>query len=171
MLHYIHVQGKEAPSFYFRDKTAQHFKSLIQSLGDGSSLVISSLYRTDVFYLADVPHTEEIIKLWSLQEEKFDPAKLRIVEGRDESLEQFFTTLVLFSNMSKWYETYLSEFRNACSMDRNNPILKDLKLCEQFLQQSHQTVARPSDNTGTESLLPQEEVFEDLVKHINDFLN
>ena len=171
MLHYIHVQGKEAPSFHFRDKTAQHFKSLIQSLGGGSSLVISSLYRTDVFYLADVPHSDEIIKLWSLQEDTFDPSKLRIIQGREETLEQFFTTLVLFSNISKWYESYLVEFRNACSMDRNNPILKDLKLCEQFLQESHQTVARPPANANKENLLPREDVFEDLVKHINDFLN
>ncbi|WP_425389533.1 hypothetical protein [Ekhidna sp.] len=171
MLRYIHIQGKEAPGFSFRNKTAQNFKSLIQSLTDGSSLVISSLYRTDVFYQAEEDHTDDILKLWSLQEETFDPKKLHFKHGRDKSLEAFFTSLVSFSSAIKWYEAYLEEFRHACSLDQNNPILKDLKLCEQYLQESHQTVSRPVAGANKEDLLPKKEVFEDLVKHINDFLN
>ncbi|WP_424962593.1 hypothetical protein [Ekhidna sp.] len=171
MLRYIHIQGKEAPSFYFRDKTAQHFKSLIQSLGDGSSLVISSLYRTDVLYTAEKDLSEKIFKLWALQEETFEEARLKLRAGRDEVLELFFTSLVSFSSVYKWYDIYLNEFRHACSIDQNNPILKDLKLCEQYLQESHQTVARPIAGANSDDLLPRKEVFEDLVKHINDFLN
>ncbi|WP_420317363.1 hypothetical protein [Ekhidna sp.] len=171
MLRYIHIQGKEAPKFSFRNKTAQNFKSLIQSITDGSSLVISSLYRTDVLYHAKEDHSDDIFKLWSLQEESFDPSKLQIVEGRDQALELFFTSLVSFSSASKWYEAYLEEFGHACSLDRNNPILKDLKLCEQYLQSSHQTVARPVAGANHEDLLPRKEVFEDLVRQINDFLN
>ncbi|MEQ8907015.1 hypothetical protein [Ekhidna sp.] len=171
MLHYIHIQGKEAPPFYFRDKTAQNFKSLIQSLSDGSSLVISSLYRTDVLYSSTNDLSGNILKLWSLQEDNFDPSRLTFVSGRDNALELFFTSLVSFSSASKWYEIYLEEFRHACSLDRNNPILKDLKLCEQYLQASHQTIPRPIAGNDTQDLLPRREVFDDLVKHINDFLN
>lgn len=171
MLHCIHIQGKEAPPFCFRDKTAQNFKSLIQSLSEGSSLVISSLYRTDVIYSANSDLSENIFKLWSLQEKSFDSSRLTTVSGRDRVLELFFTSLVTFSSAGKWYEAYLDEFRHACSMDRNNPILKDLKLCEQFLQESHQTVVRPMAGANKEDLLPKKEVFEDLIKHINDFLN
>lgn len=171
MLRYIHIQGKEAPGLSFRNKTAQNFKSLIQSMTDGSSLVISSLYRTDVLYQANKDHREDIFKLWSLQEDSFDPSRLQIVDGRDKVLELFFTSLVSFSSASKWYEVYLEEFRHACALDRNNPILKDLKLCEQYLQESHQTVSRPLAGANKDDLLPKKEVFEDLVKHINDFLN
>lgn len=171
MLRYIHIQGKEAPPFCFRDKSAQNFKSLIQSLSEGSSLVISSLYRTDVIYSSKTDLSDNIFKLWSLQEKSFDATKLTVVSGRDLVLELFFTTLVTFSSAGKWYEAYLNEFRHACSLDRNNPILKDLKLCEQFLQESHQTVARPMAGADSQDLLPRKEVFEDLVKHINDFLN
>ena len=171
MLRYIHIQGKEAPPFYFRDKTAQHFKSLVQSLSDGSSLVISSLYRTDVLYTAENDLSKKIFKLWALQEETFDEARLKLRAGRNEVLELFFTSLVSFSSVYKWYDIYLGEFRHACSMDQNNPILKDLKLCEQYLQESHQTVYRPLAGANREDLLPKNEVFEDLVKHINDFLN
>jgi hypothetical protein len=171
MLHYIHIQGKDAPKFYFRDKTAQHFKSVIQSLTEGPSLVISSLYRTDVFYSSEKDRSDNILKLWSLQEQSFDASKLTIVSGRDNALELFFTSLVSLSAASNWYESYLEEFRHACSLDQNNPILKDLKLCEQYLQESHQTIARPVSGQNSEDLLPKKEVFQDLVKHINDFLN
>ncbi|MEO9869731.1 hypothetical protein [Ekhidna sp.] len=171
MLHYIHIQGKEAPQFSFRNKTAQNFKSLIQSMTDGSSLVISSLYRTDVFYTANQDHSEQILKLWALQEDAFDSTKLTIVSGRDNALELFFTSLVSFSSANKWYQAHLKEFRHACSMDQNNPILKDLKLCEQYLQKSHQTISRPISGSQSGDLLPSKEVFEDLLQHINDFLN
>ncbi|MEP0985792.1 hypothetical protein [Ekhidna sp.] len=171
MLHYIHVQGREAPQFFFRDKSAQNFKSVIQSLTDGSSLVISSLYRTDVFYTANEDHSADVLKLWSLQEKSFEPSRLTLISGRDDALELFFTSLVSLSAASQWYESYLEEFRHACSMDQNNPILKDLKLCEQYLQSSKQTIARPVSGSNQAGLLPSNEVFEDLVKHINDFLN
>ena len=171
MLHYIHIQGKEAPKFYFRDKTSQNFKSLIQSMTEGSSLVISSLYRTDVIYQSKEAFTEKILKLWSLQEESFSPERLTMVSGRDKTLELFFTSLVSFSSASKWYNDYLDEFRHACSIDRNNPLLKDLKLCEQYLQESGQTIARPISGTSSQDILPSKEVFQDLCGHINDFLN
>ncbi|WP_370088260.1 hypothetical protein [Ekhidna sp.] len=171
MLHYIHIQGREAPRFYFRDKTAQNFKSLIQSFTDGSSLVISSLYRTDVFYSSEKNLSEKILKLWSLQEQSFDSSLLTFAEGRDKALELFFTSLVSFSSANKWYDAYLEEFRHAISLDRNNPILSDLKLCEQYLQTSHKTIARPVSGTNAGDLLPRKEVFADLIEHINDFLN
>ncbi len=171
MLHYIHIQGKSAPAFYFRNRTAQHFKSLIQSLTEKSSLVISSLYRTDILYIAEEDFSESIFKIWALQEQEFDPKKLMCVNRRESSLELYFTSLVSLSSATKWYEAYLDEFRYACSIDRNNPILKDLKLCEQFLQESNQTIARPLSGARPNDLLPRKEVFGDLVKHINDFLN
>lgn len=171
MLHYLHIQGKHAPGFFFRDKTGQNFKSLIQSVTEGAALVISSLYRTDVFYQAQEPHTDHVVKLWSLQEKSFDPSKLTTVAGRDDVLEHYFTSLVSFSSANKWYNTYLEEFREACALDRNNPILKDLKLCEQYLQASQKTVTRPVSGGNSNSILPSKEVFSDLVIHINDFLN
>ena len=171
MLHYIHVQGNDAPAFYFRDRTAQHFKSLIQSMTQRSSLVISSLHRTDILYYAASDFNENILKIWSLQEETFDPQKLQYVSQRDKALELFFTSLVALSSAQLWYQSYLSEFRNACSIDRNNPILKDLKQCEQYLQESHSTIERPSIDNNPNDLLPNKEVFENLLVHINDFLN
>ena len=64
MLRYIHIQGKEVPRFYFKDQTSRSFKSVIQSLTEGSPLVISSLYRTDVIYSGEADKTNEILKLW-----------------------------------------------------------------------------------------------------------
>ncbi len=171
MLHYIHIQGKDAPDFYFRNRTAQNFKSLIQSMTQGSSLVISSLNRTDVLYHADRDFNESILKMWSLQEASFDSQKLVYVNQRDKALELFFTSLVALSSAQLWYQAYLSEFRKACSIDRNNPILKDLKQCEQYLQESHQTIERPLVGDNPKDLLPRKEVFQNLVDHINDFLN
>ncbi len=171
MLHYIHIQGKDAPSFYFRDQTAQHFKSLIQSMTQGSSLVISSLYRTDILYHAETDFNESILKMWSLQESSFDSQKLVFANQRDKALELFFTSLVALSSAQLWYEAYLVEFRNACSIDQNNPILKDLKQCEAYLQESHSTIERPSIDQNPKDLLPRKEVFQNLLDQINDFLN
>lgn len=171
MLHYIHVQGKEAQLFSFRNQTAQNFKSLVQSVSEGASLVISSHNRTDVFYSSKSDLSETVIKLWSLQETSLDTSMLEMVHGREACLELFFTSLVSLSSVNSWYEAYLDEFRKACSLDQNNPILKDLKLCEQYLQESNKTLARPISITNAKNVLPKKEVFQDVLKHINDFLN
>lgn len=172
MLRYIHIQGKEAPRFHFRDQTSRSFKSVIQSLTEGSPLVISSLYRTDLIYMSSTDKTEEILKLWQLYTKPMESIKpLSFIEGRDKALETFFTSLVALSSVSLWYNEYLEEFRHACSLDYSNPILQDLKSCEQYLQDSQKTVYRPLTEIDSADLLPSDEVFGHLSKHINDFLN
>ena len=172
MLRYIHIQGKEAPRFHFRDQTSRSFKSVIQSLTEGSPLVISSLYRTDVIYGGDADKSEEILKLWELYTKPIENKKLlSFFEGREKSLESFFTSLVALSSVSPWYNGYLEEFRHACSLDYSNPILQDLKNCEKYLQNSHKTIYRPLTGIDAADLLPSKEVYGDLSKHINDFLN
>ncbi|MEP1034139.1 hypothetical protein [Ekhidna sp.] len=172
MLHYIHIQGKEAPRFHFRDQTSRSFKSVIQSLAKGSPLVISSLYRTDILYHADADKSENILKLWELYSKPIeDRSVLTFVAGREHSLETFFTSLVALSSVSLWYNSYLEEFRHACSLDYSNPILQDLKNCEKYLQDSQKTVYRPLTEIDAADLLPRKEVYADLSKHFNDFLN
>lgn len=172
MLRYIHIQGKEAPRFHFRDQTSRSFKSVIQSLTEGSPLVISSLYRTDIIYKSADDKSEEILKLWELYTKPIEYTKpLTFVTGRERVLEIFFTSLVALSSVSIWYNGYLEEFRHACSLDYSNPILQDLKSCEQYLQDSQKTVYRPLTQIDAEDLLPRKEVYADLSRHINDFLN
>ncbi len=172
MLRYIHIQGREAPRFHFRDQTSRSFKSVIQSLAEGSPLVISSLYRTDIIYKADIDKSEQVLKLWELYTKPIeDKTLLTFVEGRERGLEIFFTSLVALSSVSLWYNSYLEEFRHTCSLDYSNPILQDLKNCEKYLQDSQKTVYRPLTKIDSADLLPRKEVYADLSKHINDFLN
>lgn len=172
MLRYIHIQGREAPRFHFRDQTSRSFKSVIQSLAEGSPLVISSFYRTDIIYNSTVDKSEKLLKLWELYTKPIAAHNpLTFVEGREDVLETFFTSLVALSSVSLWYNGYLEEFRHACSLDYANPILKDLKNCEKYLQDSHKTVYRPLTEIDSADLLPRKEVYADLSKHINDFLN
>lgn len=172
MLRYIHIQGKEAPRFHFRDQTSRSFKSVIQSLTIGSPLLISSLYRTDIIYKTESDKSEEILKLWELYTKPIENRKLlTFIEGRDKTLESFFTTLVALSSVSLWYNAYLEEFRHSCSLDYSNPILQDLKECEKYLQDSQKTIYRPLTTINSNDLLPRKEVYADLSKHINDFLN
>jgi len=172
MLRYIHTQGKEAPRFHFRDQTSRSFKSVIQSLTEGSPLVISSLYRTDVIYSGQADKTDEILKLWEFYTQPIENRKLlTFIEGRDKTLETFFTSLVALSSVSPWYNGYLEEFQHACSLDYANPILQDLKSCEKYLQDSQKTVYRPLTEMDSTELLPSKEVYGHLSKHINDHLN
>ncbi len=172
MLRYIHVQGKEAPRFHFRDHTSRSFKSVIQSLVNGSTLVISSLYRTDVIYSGEEDRSEDILKVWELYTQPIASKNaLSFIKGRDRTLETFFTSLVSLSSVAHWYASYLDEFGHACSLDYQNPILQDLKSCEKYLQESHKTVYRPLPELDSSDLLPSQEVFDHLSKHINEFLN
>ena len=172
MLRYIHIQGKEAPRFHFRDQTSRSFKSVIQSLVEGSPLVISSHYRTDIIYNSETDKTAEILKLWSFYTKAIEDTKpLSFIEGREMTLETFFTSLVALSSVSLWYNGYLEEFRHACSLDYSNPILQDLKNCEQYLQDSQKTIYRPLTEIDQADLLPRKDVYADLSKHINEFLN
>ncbi len=172
MLRYIHVQGKEAPRFHFRDQTSRSFKSVIQSLIKGSTLVISALYRTDVIYTGEEDRTEDILKVWELYTKPIGSKNaLSFIKGRDRTLEMFFTSLVSLSSMAPWYANYLEEFSHTCSLDYQNPILQDLKNCEKYLQESNKTVYRPLPELDSADLLPSQEVYSHLSKHINEFLN
>lgn len=145
---------------------------MIQSLTEGSPLVISSLYRTDVIYAGEADKSENILKLWELYTKPIDYRNaLTFIEGRERTLETFFTSLVSLSSVSPWYNGYLEEFGHTCSLDYQNPILKDLKSCEKYLQDSQKTVYRPPQELDSANLLPRKEVYADLSIHINDFLN
>ena len=147
MLHYIHIQGKHAPGFYFKNQHAQDFKNLLDGLSNGSSVVISSKHRTDIIFETEKDALNEVFKLWSLflhdPIEDSDKRKLTVRIGREAILDQFFGSLVALSKMNPWYQSFLEEFRLACELERTNKILLDLLACEHYLQRNKKTIKRP----------------------------
>ncbi|GAB4244395.1 MAG: hypothetical protein Tsb0034_22590 [Ekhidna sp.] len=150
MWYYVQIQGRHAPRFYFREQSMQNFKTLLDALIDGSAVVVSSPYRTDVIFSSSTDQRNSLFKLWSLYlSSPFsdrDKRKFSFYSEREEVLEMFFASLVTLSKVNGWYEKYLQSFRLVCSDEQNNPIIKELIACESFLQSRNKTLKRTPIN-------------------------
>lgn len=144
MLHYVHIQGRHAPSFSLRNQSGQNFHSLLQEIADGPVAIISTKHRTDIIITSDSDPTAEVIKVWELYlGHPVDATKLVYYTGKVNIFQKFFSSLVSLSKVRKWYKAYLEEFRQVCSTHQNNPIILDLIACEKFLQKNKKTIDRP----------------------------
>ena len=86
---------------------------LMRSLSDNRYLVISSRYRTDIIYESVLEKNKSIIRLWCFYKGKdFDIIWLKRffrTVGSENSMEHFFTRLLLLKRIPTWYDLYMNE--------------------------------------------------------------
>ncbi|MEQ8582099.1 MAG: hypothetical protein RIC30_12495 [Marinoscillum sp.] len=140
-IQYLSIQGSCAPSFWFKDHDAQSFRSLIESLTLSHSLIISSIYRTDVFFMAEEDHLDLIIRSWStLKRHSFDQhlkGKFIRANNRKEAFELYFDTLFHLIKHPKHHERYRIRLNEIQQLESNNPILKELMECDMLLTEKY----------------------------------
>lgn len=137
MIHLITVVGENARSFYLDQQYIPDFKSLMRTVTSGRVMMVSTKFRSDLFYNAAKPENDSILKMWALYA-KIDLADIDrdgIVTsiGADESLAQYFQSINSLSTNWYKYRLYRKAFRLTFQNDQQNPVARTVVGCDQYL--------------------------------------
>ncbi len=132
----VSIQGKLAPGMQFKGEDLHVCHQLMRSLSDNRYLVISSRYRTDILYDSILEKNQSIIRLWCFYKGKdFDDAWLKRffrTSGSKDSLEHFFTRLLLLKRIPTWYDLYMNEL-NQILTNNDGKITTMVEECLEIL--------------------------------------
>ncbi|MFA0965044.1 hypothetical protein AB9P05_24760 [Roseivirga sp. BDSF3-8] len=137
MIHLITVSGKSARHFYLRPECVSDFKSLVRTITSENPMVISTRFRSDVFYKGDSSCSEAILKMWTLYggmyNIKTDPSDVFSSDGDQEALERYFHSINALSLNWYYYNQYRKAFSSAYSEDRQNTLAATILQCDEHL--------------------------------------
>lgn len=137
MLNLITIAGKNAGDFYLKKQFISDFQSLMRTVTSGRTLIVSTSFRTDLFYKADQPKDDDILKLWRIYSKSkttnLDYKDIMAIHGEEESLTKYFLSINVLSSNSYKYRVYRETFQHIFSNDQNNPISETVAQCDQYL--------------------------------------
>ena len=137
MIHLISIEGKSARKFYLEPDKAANLQTVIRGMNAGRSLLISTRFRSDLFFHAEEAVHQAIMKLWAMhaQCESNDVDRLTPVfcSGNEAVLDHFFQDMNRLSNHRYKYRRYQKTLSLARENEPHNPILKMLTDCDQHL--------------------------------------
>lgn len=140
-IQYLSIQGRYAPSFWFKHYDAYHFRSVIESITLSRALIISSVYRTDIFFRSKEDQMELILKIWCvLKEFKLTSAvknKFIRTSNEREAFEFYFDTLFHLMHHPLHFEKYKEHLTEIQLQESNNPILNELMQCDVHLSKRY----------------------------------
>lgn len=137
-LKYLSIQSRFAPAYWFRHHDAQNFRSVVECITLSQTLLISSIYRTDLFFLTDnEDDISTVIKAWcAFKGLKYDKSSHeKFIRGLDrpKSLEFYFDTLFHLMHQPTHLARYKDRFREVAQIEPSNYILQDLMACDLHL--------------------------------------
>jgi hypothetical protein len=137
MLHLIAVIGKSASKLYMDQKYISDFKSLIRTVTSGRVLMVSTKFRSDLFYYSKESKSNEILKLWALYTKadfsNLDQNDYSTSIGDEESLSNYFLSINKMSSNWFHYRLYKKTFRQVYNHDPDNPVASMVLQCDQYL--------------------------------------
>lgn len=155
MIHLITVTGPSAKSFYLDQSCLPDFKSLMRTVTSGRVMIISTKFRSDLFYSASNPENEAILKLWALyaKVESTDIQQPGFITsiGAEESLSNYFQAINKLSSNWHHYTTYQKAFYHTFRNDQDNPVAKIVMQCDQHLA-AHPSIKRSPLISPTEEM-------------------
>lgn len=146
MMNLLTVQGRYAATFRFRHQTGGSFASNLRGVVSGATSVISTTHRTDVIFNCEEADFEQLQVMWAyhigLPLHLFDKNHLVKMEGAKDVLEYYFASLVMLNRVKMWYDEYVEEFRKVYMLDHQNPLLREIVNCDQYLHMMKQDFRR-----------------------------
>ena len=113
------------------------FKSLIRTVTSGRVLMVSTRFRSDLFYYSSASKNDEILKLWALyvkaELSDLDPHDYTSCIGEEESLSKFFLSINMMASNWYHYRFYKKTFRQVYKHDADNPVASTVIQCDQYL--------------------------------------
>ncbi|MGB3180782.1 MAG: hypothetical protein WBB45_05295 [Cyclobacteriaceae bacterium] len=135
MIHLITVSGKSASRFFLKPEYMADFSSLISSVTSERLFMISTRFRSDLFYKCETACHESVIKLWALYAgivpTVADLCDIKILDGDEASLSGYFESLNTLSANWYQYDTYRKVFTISYSPD--NPVAETIARCDKHL--------------------------------------
>jgi hypothetical protein len=163
----ITIQGANTSSFQFKNSSGQSFRSLVESLVLNSATLISSKYRIDLIYKSETDYQDEILRIWcKLIGKEFTTAvKLKFLrsQGRHETLEQYFTSLIYLARIPAWFKEYSRQLNLVLRQEPNHPIHKEIIGCALHLAKQKNSIHLPLQATGKHGIAHL------LIKNMNEF--
>jgi len=139
MIHLITVDGKSGPNFYLQEKCTSDFKSLLSTITSGSVMIVSTRFRSDLFYCAEKPKEYSILKLWALYANTnlsvLDRKDFKSSIGDENSLSRYFMSINILAENRYYYSVYKKAFHHTFSNDHQNPVARTIVQCDQYLTQ------------------------------------
>jgi hypothetical protein len=137
MIHLISVEGINAKHFYLEQQCIPDFKSLVRTVTSGRVMIVSTKFRSDLFYNAEKPENDSILKMWALYAKTdlcdIDREEIVTSIGADESLSQYFQSINQLSTNWHKYLLYTKTFRRTFHNDQQNPVARIVVGCDQHL--------------------------------------
>lgn len=130
----------------------------MRTITSGRVMLVSTKFRSDLFYRVEKPENEAILKLWAFHTNtdlaKFDSSDILISAGDEVALSEYFHAI---NNLStNWYKfrLYQKAFNYSFSNDHQNPVAKTVVGCDQHIIQ-HPNIKRAALFNGKHSAIPE----------------
>jgi hypothetical protein len=140
MIQLMTVQGQSAKRLYLKPAQLSDFKSLLRSITSGRVMLVSTPFRSDLFYKARDKHYDAIIKLWALYSdtEVFDlnPKDFKYFKGVKSCLTHYFASIHRLSTHWYHYRQYRQAILSNYVNDNLNPLARTILECDRYLIQN-----------------------------------
>lgn len=158
MIHLITVVDKSAKDFFLERQYTSDFKSLIRTITSGRVMIVSTKFRSDLFYHAEKSKSKAIIKLWALYAKaslsNLNTKDFTTTKGDEKSLSEYFQSINKISTNWHYYRLYKKAFRYAFNNDEQNPVAKVISQCDQYLTE-HPSIKRTALINSSEKINPK----------------
>ncbi|WP_422362149.1 hypothetical protein [Reichenbachiella sp.] len=145
MIHLISITGPSAKHFYLEEECTSDFKSLMRTVTSGRVMIVSTKFRSDLFYSAEKAQNEAILKLWALYgkvELRQSPDNgIATFTGREASFSNYFLSINKLSLTWHFYRLYQRTFCQTFNDDQHNPITLIVAGIDQHLMK-HPSIKR-----------------------------
>lgn len=145
MIHLITATGEIARRHHLKPSQISDFKSLMRTITSGRVMIISTWFRSDLFYQAEEAQTASVIKGWALHAgtESAKPEDFNICQGDESSLTQYFQAVNLMAGNWYKYRLYKKAFSYSFSNDQKNPMAQTIVACDRHLTGHHDIKRSP----------------------------
>ncbi|WP_143520034.1 hypothetical protein [Reichenbachiella sp. 5M10] len=139
------ILRKSANRLFLDRHYLSDFKSMMRTLTSGRVMLVSTRFRSDLFYSSPKANKTSILKLWALYTQtnldQINRHDLMLYHGQQTSLTQYFQSINQLSTHWYHYQQYKKALAHTLANDPFNPLSQTVLACDQFLI-SHYPIQR-----------------------------
>lgn len=119
----------------------------MRTVTSGRVMIVSTKFRSDLFYSDTAPKHDELLKLWALYANaefaELNEKDIQKFTGRENSFAAYFQSINKLSHRWHYYRLYQKAFGDTYANDPKNPVTMVVLGCDQHL------VVHPSIKRGS----------------------
>lgn len=154
MIHLLTIKGKTADRYYLDQNKVSDFKALIRSIVSGRSLLVSTAFRSDLFYGSGDDQHNDILKSWAFygnfEADTIDNDDIIRLSGDKESLSFYFQDLCILAGNWYEYKVYRDTVKGQFIKDLQNEVARKVIECDHHLTGNCKIDRLPLIERGTD---------------------